>query len=251
MHHLLLRFHCLHEVAILTLLLRFYGPILIYFPLHLHFSDYSSGALFSSWWSAMEYRRCQPPFAHFIVRDDPHSKCVKCMGLSHACEAIYGVSKCKFCENLHLKTLCSRLDVFLCHAPEASAAFRESVTWGSDVELETMESEQTGLALSLPLSPEHVRASSPVEYAHNYLYPSPEARDTVSLGLEDVLFTAASDSEDFGPALADALAPSGGVAFRGQLWARGSAFARHRKALYRLAWWAPRVSIVQTRRAFP
>ncbi len=105
--------------------------------------------------------------------------------------------------------------------------------------------------LSLPLSPEHVRASSPVEYAHNYLYPSPEARDTVSLGLEDVLFTAASDSEDFGPALADALAPSRGVAFRGQLWAHGCAFARHRKALYRLAWWALRVSIVQTRRAFP
>ncbi len=72
-----------------------------------------------------------------------------------------------------------------------------------------MESEQTGLAPSLPLSTEHVCASSPVEFAHNYLYPRPEARDTVPFRLEDVLFTAASDSEDFRPALNDALPPSG------------------------------------------
>ncbi len=72
-----------------------------------------------------------------------------------------------------------------------------------------MESEQTGLTFSLPLSPEHVRANSPVEFAHDYLYPSPEARDTVSFGLDDILLTAASDSENFGPVLADALPPSG------------------------------------------
>ncbi len=52
-------------------------------------------------------------------------------------------------------------------------ASRESTTWGSDVELEAMESEQTGLAFSLPPSPEHVRANSPVEFTHDYLYPSP------------------------------------------------------------------------------
>ncbi len=69
-----------------------------------------------------------------------------------------------------------------------------------------MESEQTGLALSLPLSPEYV--NSPVEFAHEYLFPSPEARNTGYFGLDDVLFTVASDSEDFGPALADALPPS-------------------------------------------
>ncbi len=79
-------------------------------------------------------------------------------------------------------------------------ALRESATWGSDVELEAMESEQTGLAFSLPLSPEHVHANSPVEFSNVYLYPSPEARDTVSFGLDDVLLTAASDSEDFWPA---------------------------------------------------
>ncbi len=79
--------------------------------------------------------------------------------------------------------------------------------WGSDVELEAKESEQTGLAFSLPLSPEHVSVNSPVEFAHDYLYP--RARDTGSFGLDDVLPTAATDSEDFGPALADAFPPSG------------------------------------------
>ncbi len=75
-----------------------------------------------------------------------------------------------------LKTLRSRLEVFERESSmfprrtsEASAAFHESVTWGSDVELEAMESKQMDLALSLPLSPEHVRASSPVEFAHDYL----------------------------------------------------------------------------------
>ncbi len=74
-----------------------------------------------------------------------------------------------------------------------------------------MESKQTGLAHSLPLLPEHVRANSPVEFVHEYLYPSPEARDAFSFGLDYVLFTAASDSEDFGAALADAIPPSGQV----------------------------------------
>ncbi len=142
--------------------------------------------------------------------------CVKCLGFSHVRDAVYGISKCTFCENLCLITLRSRLEVcekessiFSRRAPEASAASRESATWGSDVELEEMESEQTGLAFSLPPSPEHVRANSPVEFTNDYLYPSPGARDTVSFGLDDILLTAASDFEDFGPALADALPLSG------------------------------------------
>ncbi len=44
---------------------------------------------------------------------------------------------------------------------------------------------------------------------HDFLFPRPKAHDFVSFGLDDVLHTAASDSEDFGPALADALPPSG------------------------------------------
>ncbi len=54
-----------------------------------------------------------------------------------------------------------------------------------------------------------MRANSPAEFAHDFLFPSPRACDTVSFGLDDILHTAASDSEDFGPALADALPPSG------------------------------------------
>ncbi len=56
--------------------------------------------------------RCQTPCARFIASDDPHSKCVKCLGFSHARKAVYGISKCTFCENLHLRTLRSQLEVF-------------------------------------------------------------------------------------------------------------------------------------------
>ncbi len=45
----------------------------------------------------MEYRRCQPPCARFIAREDPHSKCIKCLGFSHARDGVYGTSKCKIC----------------------------------------------------------------------------------------------------------------------------------------------------------
>ncbi len=96
----------------------------------------------------MEKPRCEPSCTRFIVSNDPHCKCVKFMCFSHAREAVYGVSKCKFCENLHLKTLRSRLEVFEKESsvfPHCSPeAFRESATWGLVVELEAMESEQTG-----------------------------------------------------------------------------------------------------------
>ncbi|ROI15914.1 hypothetical protein DPX16_21617 [Anabarilius grahami] len=158
----------------------------------------------------MEFRRCIPPCSHFIASDDPHSKCVKCLGFSHVREAVHGTSACKFCENLLLKTLRSRLavfekesSVFPCGAPEAVEASRESATRGSDVELEDMESKQTGLALSLPPSPKHTRWVLPVEFLGDYLCPIPEARETVSFGLDDVIYTAASNSEDFRPASAD------------------------------------------------
>ncbi len=94
-------------------------------------------------------------------------------------------------------------------AAREPAASRRAASWGSDVELEEMESEQTGLAFSLPPSPERTCANSPVEFLHDFLFPNPKAHDFVSFGLDDVLHTAASDSEDFGPALADALPPSG------------------------------------------
>ncbi len=176
----------------------------------------------------MEFRRCQPPCARFIAREDPHSKCIKCLGFSHAREAVYGTSKCKICDDFRFITLRFRLEDYeressvvprrassTSAAPHEIAASREpaasrrAASWGSDVELEEMESEQTGLAFSLPPSPERARANSPVEFLHDFLFPSPKARDFVSFGLDDVLHTAASDSEDFGPALADALPSSG------------------------------------------
>ncbi|XDV36047.1 hypothetical protein PO909_005899 [Leuciscus waleckii] len=155
----------------------------------------------------MEYRRCTPPCVRYIANDDPHSKYVKCLGFSHAREAVIGSSNCKFCENLLLKILKSWLAVFEresfvspCRAPEAS---RGSATWGSDVELEDVEFEQTSPALS-PSLPPHARGM-PVEFSHDYLRPSPGARDAVSFGLEDVVFT-----EDFGPTLADEVIPPSG-----------------------------------------
>ncbi len=171
----------------------------------------------------MEFRRCQPPCARFMAREDPHSKCIKCLGFSHAREAVYGTSNCKICDDFRLITLRSRLEdyeresyFFPRRASSTSAAPREiaassrrATSWGSDVELEEMESEQTGLAFSLPPSPERARANSPGKFLHDFLFPSPKAHNFVSFWLDDVLHTAASDSEDSGPALADALPPSG------------------------------------------
>ncbi len=55
-------------------------------------------------------------------------------------------------------------------------------------------SRQASPFLSLPLPSTCARIQ--------HFYPSPGALDTVSFGLDDILLTAASDSEDFGPALA-------------------------------------------------
>ncbi len=113
-----------------------------------------------------------------------------------------------------LKTLCARLTVFdresavlpCCAAPEASSIC-EVAAWSSDAELETMESEQ--FSLSLPPSPGRYRANSPVQFSRGYLAPSPEAWGAVSFSLEDVLYTAASDSEDFRASSLDVLTSSG------------------------------------------
>ncbi len=211
----------LHRPSLLRFLTQ---PAII----HLHFGDCFSGTLFSSRWSAMEFRRCMPPCTRFIAREDPHSKCILCLGFSHAREAVYGTSNCKICDDFRLITLRSRLEDYeresskfsrrasSTNAPpreiavsREAAASRRAASWGSDVELEEMESEQTGLAFSLPPSPDRARANSPVEFLPDFQFPSPKARDFVSFGLDDILHTAASDSEDFGPALADALPPSG------------------------------------------
>ncbi len=156
----------------------------------------------------MEYRRCQPPCARFIANDGPHSKYV--WGFRMHARRFTGYQNANFVKiSVSEPSALGLRFLKMSHAFFPVAALCESATWGSDVELEAMESEQMGLTFSLPLSPENVRTNSLVEFAHYYLYPSPEARDTVSFGLDDVLLTAASDSEDFGPALADAFLPDG------------------------------------------
>ncbi len=121
----------------------------------------------------MEFRRCQPPCARFIAHEDPHSKCIKCLGFSHAREAVYGTSKCKICDDFCLITLRSRLEDYeressivprrassTSAAPREIAASRRAASWGSDVELDEMESEQTGLAFSLPSAHVRIRRSN-------------------------------------------------------------------------------------------
>ncbi len=223
--HPLLRFLCLHEAATSPFVVAISYPSNNIAIIHLHFGDCLCGTLFSSRWSAMEFRRCMPPCTRFIAREDPHSKCILCLGFSHAREAVYGTSNCKICDDFRIITLRSRLEDYERESskfsrrasstnapPREIAASREAsrraASWGSDVELEEMESEQTGLAFSLPPSSERARANSPVEFLPDFQFPSPKARDFVSFGLDDILHTAASDSEDFGPALADALLPS-------------------------------------------
>ncbi len=129
----------------------------------------------------MEYRRCQLPCAHFIVSDDPHSKCVKCMffffcthtrrfmGCRNIQFAKTSVSKpsalgLRFLKGSHpcFPVTPRRPHLSPSLAPSWNSrpsfrlsrvgAFHESATWGSDVELGAMESEQMGLAFSLPLS---------------------------------------------------------------------------------------------------
>ncbi|XP_077081417.1 uncharacterized protein LOC143735218 [Siphateles boraxobius] len=206
--HLLLRFLYLQSEAVTLPFARDFSELQIHLDYSRRFCDCSSGTLFLltvklPWISDAVLR-------HVLVTS---LSVKKCLGFSHAREAVIGSSKCKFCENLLLKTLKSRLAVFEresfvspCRAPEAS---RGSATWGSDVELEDVEFEQTSPALSLPPSPRHARGM-PVEFSHDYLRPSPGARDAVSFGLEDILFTEASDSEDFGPTLADEVIPPNG-----------------------------------------
>ncbi len=70
--HPLLRFLCLHEAVTLPFVVAISDPTYLFAIIHLHFGDCLSGTLLSSRWSAMEYRRCQPPCVRFIARYDPH-----------------------------------------------------------------------------------------------------------------------------------------------------------------------------------
>ncbi len=126
-----------------------------------------------------------PPCTRFIAREDPHREFILCLGFSHAREAVYGTSNCEICDDFRLITLRSRLKDYERESskfsrrasstnapPREIAASRRAASWGSDVELEEMESEQTGLAISLPPSSERARANSPVEFLPDFQFPS-------------------------------------------------------------------------------
>ncbi len=211
--HLLLRFICLHEGAILPLLLRFFWPDFVRFLLgflRLHFCDCSSGTLFSSWWSAIEYRRCQLPCPLYITSDGPHSNCVKCMGFSHTPEVVYGISKCKLFENFISKPSALGWQ-FLRGSPERP--LRPSVNSEPGARFWSSRRWRTSRRASPILSLSRLSTCTWILRLNisifEYLFPSPEARNIISFRLDNMLFTAGSDSEDFGPALADALPPSG------------------------------------------
>ncbi len=179
-----------------------------------HFSDRICVIVILLAVSGMDFSRCQPPCSRLIASDDQRGKCVRCVGLAHAQDAIFGISNCKYCKNFTLKTLCTRLVVFDRESavlprratPEAFS-LRKATAWSLDAELEAIESEQ--ISLSLPPSPGRHRANYLVQFSRSCLAPSPEAREAVSFGLEDILYTAASDSEDFGAASLDVLPLSG------------------------------------------
>ncbi|KAF4106989.1 hypothetical protein G5714_012979 [Onychostoma macrolepis] len=127
----------------------------------------------------MDFSRCQPPCSRLFASDDQHGK---------------------------LTVFDRESAVLPCRAAPEASSLRGAAAWSLDVELEAMESEQC--SLSLPPSPGRHCMNSPVQFSHGCLAPSPEARDAVSFGLEDILHTVASDSEDFGAASLNVLPPS-------------------------------------------
>ncbi len=115
------------------------------------------------------------------------------------------MSKCTFCENLCLKTLLSRLDVF---ERESSVFPRRAPGMGMWSARRWRASRRASPFLSLS----HLSTCARVRRLNSLTITYILARrhtTTVSFGLDDVLFTAASDSEDFGPALTDSLPTSG------------------------------------------
>ncbi len=138
--HLLLRFICLHEVAISALLCCGFSGLIFRLFFSLSFFICTSATAI--------VERCFPrggvhgfsslPCSRFN-RERRHGKRVNFMfGLSHTCDAVYQIANVYSVQVL----------VFPHHATEAAYAPRKSAAWGSDVELEAMESEQTSLALS-------------------------------------------------------------------------------------------------------
>ncbi len=173
----------------------------------------------------MSFRKCSEPCDRFITAGDTHDRCVLCLGHNHAQAVLSGLSNCLYCDSLRLKVLRLRLTAFSTgqvsnprHSVSAVAeAQHETVAWGDALEFESMESETTEYSPFLTLSPGRAqeleeRFVEPVVFADDDLEPALEAHSAVSFGCspydDDVLSTAASDSEDFMADFCSSLPPS-------------------------------------------
>ncbi len=104
-----------------------------------HWATGTQEQYFSLRWVEMYFSRCQLPCSCLIASEDQHGKCVRCVGLAHARDTIFGISNCKYCENFMLETLRARFTVFdresaillFRTAPEASF-LREVAAWSSE-----------------------------------------------------------------------------------------------------------------------
>ncbi|KAF4095132.1 hypothetical protein G5714_024210 [Onychostoma macrolepis] len=126
--------------------------------------------------------------------------------------ALSGLSTCPHCDSLRLKVLRSRVEVFSEVAPAsnprrvASAvaeAPHEAMAWGDTCDPDREDSAALEFSPFRSLSPTRVQEVGenfvePVVFIVEDLRPAPEAYSTISFGcgLYDVLFTAASESED-------------------------------------------------------
>ncbi|KAI2650039.1 Transposon Ty3-G Gag-Pol polyprotein [Labeo rohita] len=93
--------------------------------------------------SGPRYRLCVPPCKRYITSGDTHSMCVVCLGAEHAASALEGAD-CPHCEELPLRTLRSRKDLFeegsfisvpQGAGPASAEAERALHSWGSQLDL--------------------------------------------------------------------------------------------------------------------
>ncbi len=133
---------------------------------------------------------------------------VRCLGLAHARDAIFVISNCKYCGNFTLKILRARLAVFdrlfIRAAPEASAKPRPGLRMRSS-RLWRVSSFHFLSLHRLGVNVQIFRSS----FLTPVLHPAQRHGEPFPLEpLEDVLYTAVSESEDFGAASFDILTPS-------------------------------------------
>ncbi len=114
-----LRFSFLQKRSLLTVFLAHFSTVLV--SNSFHFSDRICGIIIILLAvSGIDFSRCQPPCTRLISSDDQHGECVRCVGLAHARDAIFGISSCKYCENFTIKTLHVRFTFFwlrICRSP--------------------------------------------------------------------------------------------------------------------------------------